>query len=166
MAITGWLRLIADLLAGFFKPPAKLQAEILVLRHQLNVLRRGVPKRPTLTAADRLFVIWLLRLFPDLRDAIQIVQPQTVLRRHRQGFRAWWRWKSRSLAGRPRIPAERRQLIREMSLANPLWGAQRIHGELLKLGFEVAQSTVAKYMVPHGHRPGQSWGTFSVQPRC
>jgi transposase InsO family protein len=137
-----------------------LQAENAALRHQLNVLRRGAPKWLNLTAADRLLFIWLLRLFPDIRDTIQIVQPETVLRWHRQGFRAWWRWKSRSPGGRPRIPAELRRLIREMSLANPLWGAPRIHGELLKLGFEVAQSTVAKYMVSRGHRPGQSWGTF------
>ena len=125
----------------------------------MNVLRRGA-SQPKLTAADRLLFVWLLRLFPELRDAIQIVRPETVLRWHRQGFRAWWRWKSRSLGGRPRISGDLRQLIREMSLANPLWGAPRIRGELLKLGFEVAQSTVAKYMVPRGHRPGQTWGTF------
>ena len=150
-----WLRLIADLLTGLFKSPMQLQAENATLRHQLNVLHRSAPKRLRLTVADRLFFVWLLRLFPDLRDAIQIVQPETVLRWHRQGFRAWWRWKSRSPGGRPRIAAELRQLVREMSLANPLWGAPRVHGELLKLGFEVAQSTVAKYIVPRGDRPGQ-----------
>ena len=118
-----WLRLMADLLAGLFKSPERLQAENAALRHQLNVLRRSAPKRLKLTAADRLLFVWLLRLFPDIRDAIQIVQPETVLRWHRQGFRAWWRWKSRSLGGRPRISRELRQLIHEMSLANPLWGA-------------------------------------------
>jgi hypothetical protein len=93
----GWLRLIAGLLAGLFKSPARLQAEILVLRHQLAVLHRTAPKRPTLTAADRLFSVWMLRLFPTVRGAIRIVQPETVLRWHRHGFRAYWRWKSRSL---------------------------------------------------------------------
>ena len=131
-----------------------------MLRHQLAVLRRRAPNRPKLTAADRLFFVWMLRLFPTVRDAIQIVQPETVLRWHRRGFRAYWRWKSRSLGGRPPIDAELRRLIREMSLANPLWGAPRIHGELLKLGFAVAQSTVAKYMATLGDRPGQTWRTF------
>jgi len=158
--IMGWLRLLVDLLAGLFKSAAQLQAEILVLRHQLAVLRRTVPIRPKLTVADRLFLVWLLRLFPAVRSAIQIVQPETVLRWHRRGFRAYWRWKSRSLGGRPPIDAELRRLIREMSLANPLWGAPRIHGELLKLGYTVAQSTVTKYMVPRGDRPGQTWRIF------
>lgn len=131
----GWLRLIADLLTGLFKSPARLPAEILILRHQLAGLHRTASKRPKLTAADRLFFVCTLRLSPAVRGAIQMIQPETVLRWHRLGFRAYWRWKSRSLGGRPPIDAELRRLIREMSLANRLWGAPRIHGELLKLGF-------------------------------
>jgi len=156
----GCLRLITDLLAGLFKSPAQMQAEILVLRHQLAVLRRAAPTRPRLTAADRLFFVWMLRLFPAIRGTIQIVQPETVLRWHRRGFCAYWCWKSRFVGGRPPIDADLRRLIREMNLANPLWDTSRIHGELLKLGFELAQSRVAKYMVPRGDRPGQSWRTF------
>jgi transposase InsO family protein len=154
------LRLFAYLLLGLFKSPVRLQAENTALRHQLNVLCRSAPKKLRLTAADRLLFVWLLRTFPSIRDAIQIIQPETILRWHRRGFRFYWRWKSRSLGGRPRIPAELRQLIREMSLANPLWGAPRIHGELLKLGIDVAQSTVAKYMARRGRGPSQTWGTF------
>jgi len=137
-----------------------LQAEILVLRHQLAVLHRMTPSKPKLTAADRLFFAWTLRLFLPTRGAIRIAQPETVLRWHRRCFRAYWRGKSRAVAGRPSIDTELGRLIREMSLANPLWGAPRINGELLKLGFVVAQSTVAKYIVPRGDRPGQTWGSF------
>ena len=154
------LRLLAHLLLGLFKSPAQLQAENTALRHQLNVLRRGAPRRLRLTTADRLLFVWLLRTFPLIRDAIQIIQPETILRWHRRGFRSYWRWKSSYLDGRPRIPAELRQLIRVMNRANPLWGAPRIHGELLKLGFGVAQSTVAKYMVRRGRVPSQYWKTF------
>jgi hypothetical protein len=115
--------------------------------------------KPRLTAADRSLFVWLCRLFPSLRSAITIVQPGTMLRWHRSGFRLNWRWKSRSRGGRPRISIEVRSLIRRMSVENPLWGAPRIHGELLKLGIEVAQSTVAKYMArrrPEGRaRPGR-----------
>jgi len=136
------------------------QTGILVVRHQLAVLHRTAPKRPKLTATDRSFFVGMLRLFPTVRGAIQIIQPETVLRWHRRGFRAYWRWKSRSMGGRPVIDAELRRVIPEMSLANLLWGAPRFHGELLKLGFTVAQSTVAKYMVPFGGRPGQTWRTF------
>jgi transposase InsO family protein len=139
---------------------ARLEAEIAMLRHQLNVLRRQTP-RPRLTAADRLLFVWLSRLFPSLRSAITIVQPDTVLRWHRAGFRLYWRWKSRSCGGRPKVPIEVRSLIRHMSVENPLWGAPRIHGELLKLGIEVAQSTVAKYMTKRRPRgSGQTWKTF------
>jgi hypothetical protein len=138
-----------------------LEAEITMLRHQLKVLQRQAASRPRLTAADRLLFVWLCRLFPSLRKAITIVQPDTVLRWHRSGFRLYWRWKSRSCGGRPKVPIEVRSLIRRMSVENPLWGAPRIHGELMKLGIEVAQSTVAKYMARR--RPGgssQTWKTF------
>jgi transposase InsO family protein len=137
-----------------------LQVEILVLRHQLNVLRRQSPKRATFSNVDRLVFTGLYRLAPRVLDALKILRPETVIRWHRAGFRSYWRWKSRPLGGRPRTPADIRQLIREMSLANPLWGAPRIHGELLKLGIDVGQTTVAKYMVKRRWPPSQGWKTF------
>jgi transposase InsO family protein len=142
------------------KAKARLEAEIIVLRHQLNILHRRVSPKPKLAASDRLLFVWLYRPFPSVLNAVRIIQPYTVVRWHRSGFRLYWRWKSRSRGGRPTIPLEIRNLIREMSLANRLWGAPRIHGELLKLGIEVAQSTVAKYMVKSGRGRSQTWKTF------
>jgi hypothetical protein len=104
--------------------------------------------------------VWLYRLCPSVVDAVAIIKPGTVIHWHRRGFRALWRWKSRSRGGRPAIPREIRDLIQEMSRANGLWGAPRIHGELLKLSIEVAQSTVAKHMIKRPGRPDQSWTTF------
>ena len=130
-----------------FARQARLKAENLVLRQQLVVLRRKSPKRVRLWNIDRFLLVWSYRLYPSLLDAIIIVQPETVIRWHRRGFRAYWRWKSRHLGGRPRIDAEIRALIRRMSRENPLWGAPRIHGELLTLGIEVAESTVGRCMV-------------------
>src|SRR5262249_58385074 len=155
-----FLRLFVHVLAAPFHTQAQLEAEITLLRHQLNVLRRQASTRPSLTAADRLLFVWLCRLFPSLRGAITIVQPDTVLRWHRSGFRLYWRWKSRSRGGRPKIPVEVRSLIRRMSEENPLWGAPRIHGELLKLGFEIAESTVSKYMLRHRRPPSETWRAF------
>ena len=155
-----FLRLLVHVLAAPFRTQAQLEAEITMLRHQLNVLRRQDPSRPRLTVADRLLFVWLCRLFPSLRDAITIIQPDTVLRWHRSGFRLYWRWKSGSRGGRPKVPVEVRSLIRRMSGENPLWGAPRLHGELLKLGIEVAQSTVAKYMARRRPGSGQTWKTF------
>src|SRR5882762_8384048 len=152
--------LFAHVLVSPFKTQARLEAEIVLLRHQLTVLRQRFPSKPRLTAADRLIFVWLYRLFPSLLNAITIVQPETIIRWHRAGFRLYWRWKSRSRGGRPKVPVEIRHLIREMSLANRLWGAPRIHGELLKLGIEVAQSTVAKYMARRGRGRSQTWKTF------
>src|SRR5437899_10401644 len=126
---------------SWFARRARLEAENLVLRQQLIVLRRKSPKRARLWNIDRLMFVWLYRLYPSLLDAIIIVQPETVIRWHRRGFRAYWRWKSRHVGGRPRIDSEMRALIRQMSHENPLWDALRIHGELLMLGFEVAEST-------------------------
>src|SRR6201991_1421568 len=144
-----WLALI-----GLFRSRVALQVEILTLRHQLNVLRRKSPQRLTFTGIDRLVFAGLYRLAPGVLDALKIVRPETVIRWHRAGFRAYWLWKSRPRGGRPTTPLEIRHLIREMSLANPLWGASRIHGELLKLGIDVGQITVAKYMVRvRGRRP-------------
>ena len=158
--MTDLLRLILSILASLAKTRAELEAENLVLRHQINVLRRRMPKRPTLTNIDRLLFVWLYRWFPSITGALAIVRPKTIIRWHRAGFRAYWRWRSRNRVGRPKVSAELRALIGEMSQANPLWGAPRIHGELLKLGFEVAQSTVAKYMVRRRGPSSQGWKTF------
>ena len=132
--------LVVCLLCDRFKPRQQLEAEILVLRHQLNILHRALG-RPHLRWVDRALFSWLYRRCPLILNAITVVRPETVLRWHRMGFAAYWRWKSRSPGGRPRITKEVRDLIRRMSLENPLWGATRIHGELLKLGIQVAQST-------------------------
>ena len=131
------------LLASPFRSKSRLEAENAALRHQLTVLRRKVRGRVRLTNDDRLFLIQLYRWFPSIFKAITIIRPQSLVRWHRAGFRRYWRWKSRSLGGRPQIDAELRALIQRISMDNPLWGAPRIHGELLKLGFEVAQSSVA-----------------------
>ena len=104
--------------------------------------------------------VGLCRLFPDVRAALAIIKPDTAIRWQRMGFRAYWRWKSKSRGGRPPVPLEVRQLIRDMSLANPLWGAPRIHGELLKLGIDVGQTSVAKYMARRRGPPSQGWKTF------
>jgi len=158
--MTDVLRLILAILASLFKSRAELEAENLVLRQQINVLSRRMPKRPALRNIDRLLFVWLYRWFPSTIGALAIVRPETIIRWHRVGFRAYWRWRSRNRVGRPRVPAELRALIGEMSRANPLWGAPRIHGELLKLGFELAQSTVAKYIVRRRGPPSQGWRTF------
>ena len=158
--MTDLLRLIFAVLASLFKSRARLEAENLVLRQQINVLSRRMPKRPALTNIDRLLFVWLYRWFPSTVGALAIVRPETIIRWHRVGFRAYWRWRSRNRVGRPKVSAELRALIGEMSRANPLWGAPRIHGELLKLGFKVAQSTVAKYMKRRLGPPSQGWRTF------
>ena len=124
------------------------------------VLRRQVGGRFRLTNFDRLFLVQLYHWLPSIRRVLAIVQPETVVRWHRTGFRCYWRWKSRCRGGRPQIDAELRALVRRMSIDNPLWGAPRIHGELLKLGLEVAQSTVAKYMVKRRGPPSQGWRSF------
>jgi hypothetical protein len=133
-------------LAGLVRSRAALQAEILVLRHQLNVLRRKSPKRLAFTGTDCLVFVALYRLAPSILDALKTLKPEILIRWHRAGLRAHWSWKSRSRGGRPPTPADIRQLIRQMSVANPIWGAPRIHGELLKLGIDVGQTTVAKYI--------------------
>ena len=135
----------------------------MTLRHQLNVLRRESPQRLTFTSIDRLVFAGLYRVAPGALDALKIVRPETVIRWHRAGFRAYWRWKSRPRSGRPKTRLEIRQLIREISLANPLWGAPRIHGELLKLGIDVGQTTVAKYMAGGRRPPSQGWN-FATEP--
>ena len=137
-----------------------MQIEILALRHQLAVLQRQ-KKRVSLGAADRLLWVLLSRIWNQWRSALVVVKPETVIAWHRKGFRLYWRWKSRAgKCGRPCVSRETRELIRQMSKANPLWGAPRIHGELLKLGIEVSQATVAKYMSRQGRPPSQTWRTF------
>jgi transposase InsO family protein len=132
----------------------------LFLRHQLHIALLRAPPRPRLNRSDRALLVLMTLLWPSLLDMAQVVKPETILRWHRSGFKAFWRWKSRNRAGRPKVDRELRDLIRRMSAENPLWGAPRIHGELLMLGFEVAQSTVSKYMVRGRRPPSQSWKTF------
>src|SRR3989441_11654140 len=154
------LHSLAMFVIDLFKSPRRLEAENLFLRHQLSIALRRVPLRLRLRGSDRALLVWMTRLWPSLLGAAQVVQPETILRWHRAGFTAYWRWKSRKRAGRPKIDRELRDLIRRMSRENPLWGASRIHGELLMLGFEVAQSTVSKYMARPPKPPSQTWKTF------
>ena len=151
---------VLAVLASPFKSKLRLEAENAVLRHQLIILRRRLHGRVRLTNHDRWFFIQLYRWFPAILRVLTIMQPETLVRWHRAGFRRYWRWKSRRRGGRPPVETELRALIRRMSIENPLWGAPRIHGELLKLGFEVAQSSVAKYMVKRRVPPSQGWRTF------
>jgi transposase InsO family protein len=149
------------LLVSPFKSKSRLEAENVALRRQLIILQRKVRGRIHFSNGDRLFFVQLYRWFPSVLNTITIIRPETLVRWHRAGFRRYWRWKSRSLGGRPKKPdANLRALIRRMSVDNPLWGAPRIHGELLKLGFEVAQSSVAKYMVKRYGPPSPGWRTF------
>ena len=154
------LRALGMFVADLFKSRSRLEAENLFLRHQLNIALRRAPPRFRLCGSDRALLIWMTRLWPSLLGVAQVVKAETILRWHRAGFKAFWRWKSRNRAGRPRIDRDLRDLIQRMSRENPLWGASRIHGELLMLGFEVAQSTVSKYMVRGQNPPSQTWKTF------
>ena len=151
-------RLIVSRLVCRFRSRAVVELENLALRHQLHVLRRQRPGRLRLFAIDRLLWVLLYRLWPRCLDAMMLVKPATVIQWHRQGFRLFWHWRSRS--GRPSVDRETRDLIRQMSSANPLWGAPRIHGELLKLGIEVSQATVAKYMARRRGAPSSTWRSF------
>src|ERR1700737_4232338 len=140
----GLLCFVLAVLASPFKSKLRLEAENAVLR---------------LTNNDRWFFVQLYRWFPSILQVLTIIRPETLVRWHRAGFRCYWRLKSRPLGGRPQIETELRALIRQMSIENPLWGAPRIHGELLKLGFQVAQSSVAKYMAKRLGPPSQGWCT-------
>ena len=151
---------VLSVLASPFKSKSRLEAENAALRHQLIVLRRKVPSRVRLTNNDRWFFIQLYRWFPSILQLVTVVQPETLVRWLRAGFRLYWRWKSGLRGGWPQIETDLHALIRQMSMENPLWGAPRIHGELLKLGYEVAQSTVAKFMVKRRRPPSQGWRTF------
>src|SRR5450830_1715973 len=153
-------RLIGWTVVDLLRSRAMLEAEIWALRQQINVLRRAAPKKLSFSTIDRLIFVGLYRLFPRVCDALAIIKPDTVVRWHRAGFRSYWRWKSRCRGGRPIVPLEIRRLVREMRIANPLWGAPRIHGELLKLGIDVGQTSVAKYMARRRTPPSQGWKTF------
>jgi putative transposase len=148
-------------LSSTFRSRAALQLENLALRHQIGVLQRSAKKRPRLTPVDRLLWVWLSRVWSGWRSALAIVQPETVLAWHRAGFRWFWTWKVRhGQPGRPVISREVRDLIRQMCRENPGWGAPRIHGELLKLGIDIGESSVSKYMVRGRKPPSQTWRTF------
>jgi transposase InsO family protein len=162
----GLLCFVLAVLASPFKSKLRLEAENAVLRHQLNVLRRRLHGRVRVTNHDRWFFVQLYRWFPSILQVLTIIRSETLVRWHKAGFRCYWRWKSRPLGGRPQIDTELRVLIRRMSVENPLWGAPRIHGELLKLGFEIAQSSVAKYMVKRRGPPSQEWRTLLAEPRA
>jgi putative transposase len=155
------MRLILFAFLRLFRTHIALHAEIIALRQQLLVLRRrNTGHRLQMQTWDRIFWVWLSRLWADWKSALLIVKPETVIAWHRKGFRLYWTWKSSHTAGRPSVSTEVRSLIRRMSLANSRWGAPRIHGELLKLGIEVSQATVAKYMIRHRKPPFQTWRTF------
>ena len=147
-------------LRAMLVPKARLAIENLALRQQVAVFKQSV-KRPKLRPRDRVFWVWLSKLWPNRKSALVLVQSATVIRWHRQGFKLYWRWKSgRRKPGRPPIKREIRDLIRRMSRENPTWGAPRIVSELALLGHDVAQQTVAKYMVRHRKPPSQTWQTF------
>ncbi len=155
----GALQVVTILLRLLLQSRAALAAENLALRQQVAVLQRSL-KRPRLHRRDRIFWVWLSRLWRGWRSSLLVVQPETVLRWHREGFRLYWRWKSRKRCGRPKLDAEIRVLIRRMSRDNPTWGRRRIRSELHWLGYEVGELTVAKYMVRGGKPPSQGWRVF------
>ena len=155
-----WLALV-----GAFRSRASLEAENMILRHQLNVLQRKSSKRPTFGMLDRLIFAGLYRLAPKVLGALAIVKPETVIKWHRAGFRSYWRWKSRRRGGRPTVAPEIRKLIREMSIANSLWGAPGIHGELLKIGIDIGQTSVASTWPSEGTRHPKAGGrSFAIMP--
>jgi hypothetical protein len=148
-------------LSSIFHSRAALQLENLALRHQIGVLQRSARNRPKLTPVDRLLWVWLSRIWSDWSSALAIVKPETVVAWHRKGFRLFWTWKVRhGQPGRPVISREVRDLIRKMCRENSSWGAPRIHGELLKIGIDIGESSVSKYMVHSRKPPSQTWRTF------
>jgi putative transposase len=150
---------VVSIIAFRFRSRAALELKLIVLQHQLAVLHRQRPGRPQLSPLDRLLWVLLYRIWPPVIDAMVLVKPATVIKWHRKGFRFYWRWRSRR-PGRPRISAETRDLIRRMSIANPLWGAPRIHGELLKLGINISQATVGRCMPWRPKVPSPTWRSF------
>jgi putative transposase len=155
------LSAIVSVLSFRFRRRASLELELVALRHQVAVLRRQRPGRLRLLSTDRLLWMWLYRIWPRALKAIVLVKPVTVIQWHRKGFRLYWQWRSLSCSvGRPKVSSETRDLIRQMTMVNPLWGTPRIHGELLKLGFEVSQVTVGRYMPWRPKVPSPTWRTF------
>src|SRR5881409_3788380 len=154
-----WLGILFGTLRSSVRTHRELALENLALRQQLAVWKAREP-RPRLTRMDRIFWVLLSRVWTSCRHTLQVVRPETVVGWHRQGFRRYWAWKSRRRWGRPAIGRDLRDLIRQMSRANPLWGAPRIHGELLKLGLTISQATVSKYIVRPRRPPSQAWRTF------
>ena len=155
------LSAVVSVLSFRFRRRASLELELVALRHQVAVLRRQRPGRLRLFSTDRLLWMWLYRIWPRALNAMVLVKPATVIQWHRKGFRVYWRWRSTSCSvGRPKVSPETRDLIRQMSMVNPLWGAPRIHGELLKLGVEVSQATVGRYMPWRPKVPSPTWRTF------
>jgi len=150
---------VVSIFAFRFRGRASLEIELIALRHQVTVLRRQRPGRLHLSSLDRLLWVWLYRIWPQVIDAMVLVKPATVVQWHRNGLRFYWRWRSRR-PGRPKIGTEIRDLIRRMSRANPLWGAPRIHGELLKLGIKISQATVGRWMPWRPNVPSPTWRTF------
>ncbi|WP_292534208.1 integrase core domain-containing protein [Methylocystis sp.] len=153
------LSALVSLLSFRVRSRASLELELVALRHQVTVLHRQRPGQLRLFSADRLLWVWLYRVWPQVLDAMVLVKPATVVQWHRKGFRLYWRWRSRRL-GRPRASTEIRDLVRRMSLANPLWGVPRIHGELLKLGIEISQATVGRYLPWRPKAPSPTWRSF------
>src|SRR3982075_1986987 len=153
------LSTVISILAFRFRRRASLELELIALRHQVRVLRRQHPGRLRLFTVDRLLWVWLYRVWPQVLNAMVLVKPATVVQWHRNGLRVYWRWRSRR-PGRPKVSTEIRDLTRQMSLANPLWGAPRIHGELLKLGIEVSQATVGRYLPWRPKAPSPTWRSF------
>jgi putative transposase len=160
------LSLFLSTMFSVFRSQTALQVEIIALRHQIGVLRRSAKKRPKLALADRVFWALLSATWADWRSALVIVKPETVIAWHRKGFRLFWTWKvRRGQTGRPAVSQEVRDLIRNMSRANPLWGAPCIHGELLKLGIDIGETSVSKYMVRPTRVAQPNLTDISGQPR-
>jgi putative transposase len=153
------LRAIVSFFEFRVRSRASLELELIALRHQVTFLRRQRRGRPQLSSLDRLLWVWLYRIWPQVIDAMVLVKPATVVQWHRKGFRIHWRWRSRR-PGRPKIGTDVRDLIRRMSKANPLWGALRIHGELLKLGIKISQATVGRWMPWRPKFPSRPSGPF------
>ncbi len=153
------IQIIFVSLRALFRSQVELAVENLALRQQLAILSEK-KNRPRLRTRDRIFWVWLSRLWTGWRSLLVIVQPDTVVRWHRQGFRLYWRWKSRAKSGRPKVEVEIRKLIRRMCRENQSWGAPRIHSELQLLGYDVSETTVAKYMARHRKPPSQTWRAF------
>ena len=157
----GFLQIVLTILRPLLRSHTALVAENLALRQQLIVLQRSVKARARIRRRDRIFWVWLSRLWMDWPAHLVIVQPETVVRWHRQGFKLYWRWKSKAKEpGRPKIELEIRRLIRRMSRENPTWGRRRIASELHFLGYEVGELTVAKYKDRGAKPPSPSWRTF------